>query len=170
MSSRIFFIFNIFLKLFSNMTLFFSKLTLLVAPIHMARRNHVAAPCMGRGRIDDVAATRTTERWRGRGCRAADLGAALTHHGEWRSNAPAGHNTSLFTCTVRVEFARHNCSDYCSVIVHRHCSHGLRASWPLRLNVRGIQASWVFQLLFIHCSQRSLRLLALINLLYTQQY
>jgi len=61
---RIFFIFNTFLKLFLNLTLFnfFSSLTLLDAPIRMARRIHAAAPCMGHGRGDDVATTRATER------------------------------------------------------------------------------------------------------------
>jgi len=41
---------------------FFSKLTLLAAPIRMARQNHVATLCMGRGRSDDVATTRAVER------------------------------------------------------------------------------------------------------------
>ena len=41
--------FNTFFKLFFkyDTVYFFPKLTLLAASIRMARRNHVAAPCMG---------------------------------------------------------------------------------------------------------------------------
>jgi hypothetical protein len=41
-----FFIFNTFLKQNPNLTLFFSKITPLAAPIYMARQINTAAPCM----------------------------------------------------------------------------------------------------------------------------
>ena len=54
---RIFFIFNTFCKLILNLILFFLKLTLLAAPIAMARRNACAAPCMVAWQEGDVVKT-----------------------------------------------------------------------------------------------------------------
>ena len=93
--SLIFFNFNTFLKLILNLTLsIFLKLTLLAAPIAMARPNVRAAPCMVARQRADVATTRIADRRRGRVCRATDLGAAVTRHSWWRGkdgiNSPGG--------------------------------------------------------------------------------
>ena len=59
----LFFNFNIFCKLILNLTpFFFSKLTLLAAPIAMAWRNACAAPCMVVRQEADVAKTGAADR------------------------------------------------------------------------------------------------------------
>ena len=85
-----FFIFNIFCKLILNLTLFylfFPKLTLFAAPTSLARWNACAAPCMVARREGWRGDDRGTDRWRGRVCRATDLGAAVTQPYRWRVRA-----------------------------------------------------------------------------------
>jgi len=65
----------------------FFKLTLLAAPIALARPNTCAASCMVARQRADVAATRIAIVDVAGLCRATDLGAAVPRHGAWRGKA-----------------------------------------------------------------------------------